>query len=130
MKKYHFTGQLELSDSKLDQSRINYIIINNETKEQSSLSDILDNIFNSQNSINKLVRIIGRTNNAEFNGMGNLLMCHDKSHVEGYCIGSLQLDYKLFNLIGEYIEVYLEDYTDFSFSEVKIRNEDAKSIVS
>jgi len=132
MKQYYFNGQLIL-DEKI-QNKMNYIIIDKLTKEQTSLSNLLDNIFNSTNSIAKLVRVLGRiqnniTNKTEpITGMGNLLMCRDKSHAEGYCIGSLQLDYMLFENVGNDLELLVEDYTNFVFTEATISNDKAKSI--
>jgi len=127
MQKHYFNGQLILSS---ESDRMNFCVIDKVDQSQKSITDILDNIFNSSNFDNKLVRVLGKIYNSSetFNGMGNLLMCRDKSHVEGYCIGSLQLDLELFKHTGKYIEIILEDYTDFVFSEVTVKNEDAKSI--
>jgi len=131
MKKYHFSGELSISDTPSINNKMNYIINDTGTLEQTSITDILDNIFNGRNINNKLVRVLGRANNVEFNGMGNLHMCRDNSQrVEGYCIGSMQLESKLFGLVGEFVEIYLEDYTDFKISEELIHNDKAKSIVS
>jgi len=129
MQKHYFNGQLILSS---ESDRMNFCVIDNVDQSQKSITDILDNIFNSSNFDNKLVRVLGKIYNSSetFNGMGNLLMCRDKSHAEGYCIGSLQLDLELFKHTDKFIEIILEDYTDFVFSEVRVKNEDAKSIVS
>jgi len=133
MKQHYFNGKVILDET--TQDKMNYIIEDKLTKEQSSITEILDNIFNSLKFDNKLVRILGKVYNhdsiKDLNGMGNLLMCRSNtSRIEGYCIGSLQLNVKLFDLVGFDVEVILEDYTDFSFSEVRVKNEDAKSIVS
>jgi len=77
--------------------------------------------------------VVGRVYNSTttFNGMGNLHMCRDKSHkVEGYCIGSFQLENELFNNVGNILELVLEDYTSFEVVEELISNDKAKSIVS
>ena len=131
MRKYHFQGKLTISDIPSINNRINYIITSSSDNSGTSLTNILDNIFNGRNINNKLVRVLGRANNVEFNGMGNLHMCRDNSQrVDGYCIGSMQLESKLFGLVGEFVEIYLEDYTDFKISEELIHNDKAKSIVS
>ena len=132
MKTYYFNGKLILDETN---KKMNYIIEDKLTKEQLSLTNILDNIFNSSKFDNKLVRVLGRVYNhnsiKDLNGMGNLLMCRsNSSRVEGYCIGSLQFENKLFDAVNFDVEIYLEDYTNFVFSEAMIRNEDAKSIIS
>ena len=131
MRKYHFQGKLTISDIPSINNRINYIITSSSDNSGTSLTNILDNIFNGKNINNKLVRVLGRANNIEFNGMGCLHMCRtNEQKVEGYCVGSMQLESKLFGLVGELVEIYLEDYTDFKILEELIHNEDAKSIVS
>jgi len=130
MKTYHFQGQLSISDTNSINNKINYIITSPSDNSQTSLTNILDNIFNGKNINNKLVRVLGRVNNIEFNGMGCLHMCRsNEQKVEGYCVGSMQLESKLFENVGNQIEILLEDYTDFVFSEVRVKNENAKSIV-
>ena len=129
MKKYHFSGELSISDTPSINNKMNYIINDTGTLEQTSITDILDNIFNGRNINNKLVRVLGRANNVEFNGMGNLHMCRDKSHkVEGYCIGSFQLENELFKNVDNELELVLEDYTIFEVTEELLSNDKAKSI--
>ena len=131
MRKYHFQGKLTISDIPSINNRINYIITSSSDNSGTSLTNILDNIFNGKNINNKLVRVLGRANNIEFNGMGCLHMCRtNEQKVEGYCVGSMQLESKLFGLVGEFVEIYLEDYTDFKISEELIHNDKAKSIGS
>lgn len=128
MKTYHFQGKLYISDINSINNKINYIITDKSTNEEISITNILDNIFNGKNINNKLVRVLGRSNNIEFNGMGCLHMCrNNEEKVEGYCVGSMKLENKLFENVGNDIEIYLEDYTHFVFSEANIHNEDAKS---
>ena len=131
MKQHYFNGKVILDEN--DTSKMNYIIEDNSTKEQTSITEILDNIFNSTKFNKKLVRILGRVHNhnsiKDLNGMGNLLRCRSNySCIEGYCIGSLQLDLRLFDLVGFEVEVILEDYTDFVFSGGLVKNENATSI--
>jgi len=131
MKSYYLNGLLTLNEK--NTSKMDYIITDKITQEQTSIISILEEIFNRDSSISKLIRVVGRVYNSTtaFNGMGNLHMCRDKSHkVEGYCIGSFQFENELFNNIDNELELVLEDYTDFKISEELIHNEDAKSIVS
>jgi len=131
MKTYHLQGQLSISDTNSINNKINYIVTSSSDNSQTSLTNILDNIFNGKNINNKLVRVLGRVNDIEFHGMGCLHMCRsNEQKVEGYCVGSMQLESKLFENVGNQIEILLEDYTNFVFSEVVINNEDAKSIIS
>ena len=129
MKSYYLNGLLTLNENNL--SKMDYIIKDKITQEQTSITSILEEIFNRYSSISKLVRVVGRVYNSteSFNGMGNLHMCRDKSHkVEGYCIGSFQLENELFENVENELELVLEDYTDFKISEELIHNEDAKSV--
>ena len=129
MRTYNFQGKLSISDPPSINNKVNYIITNSEIKEETSLTNLLDNIFNGKNINNKLVRVLGRANNIDFNGMGCLHMCRsNEQKVEGYCVGSMQLENWLFKNVGNFIEIYLEDYTSFVFTEGVISNEDAKSI--
>lgn len=129
MKTLHFNGKLTLSDSIQDENRMNYIIEDKISNEKHSITDILEEIFNRDASVSKLVRVIGRinSNGHSFNGMGNLHMCFDKSRVQGYCIGSMQFELQLFELVDCEIEIILEDYTTFETVEGIQNNEDAKS---
>ena len=128
MKTYYFNDKLILDETN---KKMNYIVEDKLTKEQISLTNILDNIFNSSKFNNKLVRVLGRVyNHDSIKDLNNLFSSCNSSHVEGYCIGSLQLENKLFDAVNFDVEIYLEDYTNFVFSEAMIRNEDAKSIIS
>jgi len=131
MKSYYLNGLLTLNEN--NSSKMDYIITDKTSQEQTSITSILEEIFNRDSSVSKLIRVVGRVYNSTttFNGMGNLHMCRDKSHkVEGYCIGSFQLENELFKNVGNILELVLEDYTDFKIAEELIHNEDAKSIVS
>ena len=131
MKSYYLNGLLTLNENNL--SKMDYIITDKITQEQTSITSILEEIFNRDSSVSKLIRVVGRVYNSTttFNGMGNLHMCRDKSHkVEGYCIGSFQLENELFKNIDNELELVLEDYTSFEVVEELISNDKAKSIVS
>ena len=129
MKSYYLNGLLTLNENNL--SKMDYIITDKTTQEQTSITSILEEIFNRDSSISKLVRVVGRVYNSSttFNGMGNLHMCRDKSHkVEGYCIGSMQLENWLFKNVDNFCELVIEDYTSFEIAEELMSNDKAKSI--
>jgi len=129
MKPYYLNGLLTINENQ--NNKIDYIITDKSTQVETSITNILEEIFNRDLSISKLIRVVGRVYNSNitFNGMGNLHMCRDKSHkIEGYCIGSFQFENVLFNNIDNDLELVIEDYTDFKISEELIHNEDAKSV--
>ena len=131
MKSYYLNGQLTLNEN--NSSKMDYIITDKTSQEQTSITNILEEIFNRDSSVSKLIRVVGRVYNSTttFNGMGNLHMCRDKSHkVEGCCIGSFQLENELFKNVDNELELILEDYTNFEIAEELISNDKAKSIVS
>jgi len=129
MKSYYLNGLLTLNENNL--SKMDYIITDKITQEKTNITSILEEIFNRDSSISKLVRVVGRVYNSTetFNGMGNLHMCRDKSHkVEGYCIGSMQLENWLFKNVNNFCELVIEDYTSFEIAEELMSNDKAKSI--
>jgi len=130
MKSIYLNGQLILDENQSD--KMEYIIIDKVSQEKTSITSILEEIFNRDSSISKLVRVVGRVYNSteSFNGMGNLHMCRDKSHkVEGYCIGSMQIENWLFKNVDNFCELVVEDYTSFEIAEELCKNEDAKSVL-
>jgi len=129
MKSYYLNGLLTINEN--NSSKMDYIITDKITQEQTSITSILEEIFNRDSSVSKLIRVVGRVYNSTttFNGMGNLHMCRDKSHkVEGYCIGSFQLENELFKNVDNELELVLEDYTSFEVVEELMSNDKAKSI--
>jgi len=131
MKSYYLNGLLTLNEN--NSSKMDYIITDKISQEQTSIISILEEIFNRDSSVSKLIRVVGRVYNSTitFNGMGNLHMCRDKSHkVEGYCIGSFQLENELFKNVDNELELVLEDYTSFEVVEELMSNDKAKSIIS
>ena len=131
MKSYYLNGKLIINEN--NSSKMDYIITAKTSEEQTSITSILEEIFNRDSSISKLVRVVGRVYNSTdtFNGMGNLHMCRDKSHkIEGYCIGSMQLENWLFKNVDNFCELVVEDYTSFEIAEELMSNDKAKSIVS
>ena len=131
MKSYYLNGLLTLNEN--NSSKMDYIITDKTSQEQTSITSILEEIFNRDSSVSKLIRVVGRVYNSTttFNGMGNLHMCRDKSHkVEGYCIGSFQLENELFKNVNNELELVIEDYTSFEIAEELMSNDKAKSIIS
>lgn len=113
MKMHYFKGTLTLSDAIEDKDMMNYVVVNKETNETKSISDLLDNIMLSDTQ-NKLVRIalhIVDTGKV-INKMGSLHIARDKYGVDSYHINSLPLELQLDNLVECEIELYCEDYTD------------------
>jgi len=117
MRTIYFNGKLELEDT---QNRMNYIITDLVDNTEKSITDILDTIYNSTNTIKKLVRISGRIYNNQhlINAMGSLFMSKDKFGVLSYHIGSMPFDLQLSELTSQSVEIIIEDYTD-SVSEVE-----------
>jgi len=129
MKSIYLNGQLILDENQ--NNKMEYIIVDKITQDKTNVTLILEEIFNRDSSISKLVRVVGRVYNSteSFNGMGNLHMCRDKSHkVEGYCIGSMQLENWLFKNVDNFCELVIEDYTSFEVVEELMSNDKAKSI--
>jgi|GEM_PF-2412603 len=122
-------GQVILDEN--DLSRMNYLIHCPSTNKEVSLTDILDIIYNSKNAIKKLVRICGKvcvnghsiSRIKELNGFEGLYIKEDKYHTQSYHIGNFPVENELFELIGEEIELILEDYTN-SISEFITASED------
>ncbi|HEY8888920.1 MAG TPA: hypothetical protein VIM70_01490 [Clostridium sp.] len=117
MRTIYFNGKLELEDN---QDKMNYIITDLVDHTQKSITDILDTIYNSNNTISKLVRVSGRIYNNQhlLTGMGSLFMAKDKFGVMSYHIGSMPLELQLSQLTSQSLELVIEDYTD-SVSEVE-----------
>lgn len=117
MQTIYRNGSLSLDEQ--DQSRMNYIITDALGK-QTSITDILDTIYNSNNSIKKLVRVMGKIydSNHTFCGFESLHITKDKYGTYSYHIGNFPIDIQLFELAcdNSKIELLLEDYTD-SISE-------------
>jgi len=117
MRTIYFNGLLELEDI---QEKLNYIITDPIDHTVKSITNILDTIYNSNKTVNKLVRVSGRIYNSQhpLTGMGSLFMAKDKFGVMSYHIGSMPLCLQLSQLTSQSIELLIEDYTD-SVSEVE-----------
>ena len=131
MTNHYFNGTLSLSDSPSDFNRMNYIVTDKVDGIQQSITDILDKVYSS-NVCNKLIRVALRIydNNHIINKMGSLHISRDKFKTESYHINGLPFELELFYLINRDIELVIEGYTDFSFAEDCVHNEDAKSFIS
>jgi hypothetical protein len=101
---------------------MNYLVKDLATKKETSVTDILDTIDNSE-SIDKLVRIFGRVyeSGETFYGFGKLINHHidsikDKCKIEGYylCNCNFAVERKLYELSenNSNVEIVLEDYSD------------------
>ena len=105
-----FDGVIQLDDSG---NKMNYLIIdkNNNSK---NITKILDTIYNSKNTIDKLIRVHGLVceNNDTFNGFAKLHIKKDIFGIEGYHVGNFALDLKLDLLVGKEVKILLEDYTN------------------
>ena len=101
-----FDGVIQLDDSG---NKMNYLIIdkNNNSK---NITKILDTIYNSKNTIDKLIRIHGLVceNNNTFNGFAKLHIKKDIFGIEGYHVGNFALDLKLDLLVGKEVTLYAE----------------------
>lgn len=107
------SGTISLDEN--DLNRMNYIITSLSDGKQTSITDLLDTIYNSKNTINKLVRVTGRLYNNHtlpFNGFQSLHISKDKYNTMSYHIGNFAFENQLFELIGTNIELLIEDYTD------------------
>lgn len=112
MQTIYMNGTVSLDES--DLNRMNYIITSLADKTQTSITDILDTIYNSENTISKLVRVCGRIydTNHTFNGFESLHISKDKYKTLSYHIGSFPIENQLYELIGCNVEILIEDYTD------------------
>lgn len=116
MQEITLNGTLSLDENTLD--RMNYIITSLIDGKETSLTDILETIHDSKNSIDKLVEIRGRIydNNHLFYGFGKLKFCidsiRDKYKIKGYFCGDMALSKQLYELIGRNIEILVRDYSD------------------
>jgi hypothetical protein len=121
MQKIILSGELILDENDLE--RMNYIVNDAITGKLVSITDILDTINNSTNSIDKLVRIYGRVYDSDetFYGFGKLINDHidsikDKCKIKGYylCNCNFAVERKLYELTEQNnkVEITIEDYSD------------------
>ena len=122
--KFYFTGKLILSNN----LTINYGVYNKPLTTFDSLTDILNNIYKSDNPLVR-IKLIQISNGRTLDKMGKLYIDKDEYGVSGFHVNSLPLDLYLDEIVGEQIEIFIEDFIT-EVSEDLIRNEDAKSFVS
>jgi len=130
---------LEIHSISNKQNKPNYIItslIDNSTK---SITSILDTIFTSKNTIDKLVevKLVEYITGKEYKGFGKLIIGREsyKTKVESYFVGNFSLEKTLFELLDTNVELTLIDLTDsigdfLDTTEEMTKHEDTKSIVS
>jgi hypothetical protein len=112
MREYYFNGLLMLDEN--DQSRMNYIVIDLADSSQKSVTDVLDKIYNSNNTISKLIRVIIKPFNSSdlYGGFESLCIKKDRYGTYSYHVGDFALENRLFKLTESNIEMWVEDYTD------------------
>lgn len=108
---FHKTGIVNLDEN--DLNRMNYILNTNDG-QRFSLTDMLDTIYNSKNSIKKLVRICGKIccNGHNFHCFEGLHIQDNKKGIPGYFVGNFPISDQMFEFVGSEIEILIEDYTD------------------
>ena len=142
MQKLILNGTISLSEIPSisnKQNKPNYIItslIDNSTK---SITKILDTIFSSKNTIDKLieVKLVEYITGKEHKGFGKLIIGRENynTKVESYFVGNFSLEKKLFELLDTNVEMTLIDLTDsigefLDTTEEMTKHEDTKIIVS
>ena len=142
MQKIILNGTISLSEIPSisnKQNKPNYIItslIDNSTK---SVTQILDAIFTSKNTIDKLieVKLVEYITGKEHKGFGKLIIGRESynTKVESYFVGNFSLEKTLFELLDTNVELTLIDLTDsigdfLDTTEEMTKHEDTKSIVS
>ena len=116
-KKFYFTCKLILSN---DLTKINYGIYNKLLTTFDSITDILNHIYKSDNPLVR-IKLIQTSNGHTLNKMGKLYIDKDKYGVDGFFINSLPLDLYLDEIVGEEVEVFLEDFiTEVSEESVHV----------
>ena len=142
MQKLILNGTISLSEIPSisnKKNKPNYIItslIDNSTK---SVTQILDTIFTSKNTIDKLmeVKLVEYITGKEHKGFGKLIIGKESynTKVESYFVGNFSLEKTLFELLDTNVELTLIDLTDsigefLDTTEEMTKHEDTKSIVS
>ena len=141
MQKLILNGTISLSEIPSisnKQNKPNYIItslIDNSTK---SVTQILDTIFYSKNTIDKLieVKLVEYITGKEHKGFGKLIIGRESynTKVESYFVGNFSLEKTLFELLDTNVELTLIDLTDsigyfLDTTEDLTQHEDTKSVV-
>jgi hypothetical protein len=117
MQKLTLEGTISISDTSSILNHMNITITDLLDKnKETSITNILDTIFKSNNSIDKLVRIFGTmyVTGHTFNCFGKLLFGKEdfRAKVDEYFICRFPIDRQMLELIGKNIRINIEDYTD------------------
>ena len=120
---HYLNGEISLDEN--DLSRMNYIITCPIDGTQNSITDILDTIYNSKNTIKKLIRVAGRVYNSNetFHGFESLHISKDKYKTYSYYVGSFAFENTLYNLIGSKVEIVIEDYNNSTGTSEDMHND-------
>ncbi|HBY19862.1 MAG TPA: hypothetical protein DEG71_02460 [Clostridiales bacterium] len=94
----------------------NYIITSLINNKPQSMTQILDTIFTSKNTNDKLieVKLVEYITGIEHKGFGKLIIGRESynTKVESYFVGNFSLEKKLFELLDTNVEMTLVDLTD------------------
>jgi len=142
MQKLILNGKISLSEIPSisnKQNKPNYIITSLIDNSIKSVTQILDTIFSSKNTIDKLieVKLVEYITGKEHKGFGKLIIGRENynTKVESYFVGNFSLEKKLFELLDTNVEMTLIDLTDsigefLDTTEEMTKHEDTKIIVS
>ena len=104
-KKFYFIGKLILSNN----LTVNYGVYNKTLTTFDSITDILNHIYKSNNPLVR-IKLIQISNGHTLDKMGKLYIDKDKYGVDGYFVNSLPLDLYMDEIVGEQIEIFIEDF--------------------
>ena len=142
MQKLILNGKISLSEIPSisnKKNKPNYIITSLIDNSIKSVTQILDTIFSSKNTIDKLieVKLVEYITGKEHKGFGKLIIGRENynTKVESYFVGNFSLEKKLFELLDTNVEMTLIDLTDsigefLDTTEEMTKHEDTKIIVS
>jgi len=116
MQKLILNGTISLSEIPSISNKPDYIIKSLIDNKHQSITQILDTIFTSKNTNDKLieVKLVEYITGIEHKGFGKLIIGREsyKTKVESYFVGEFALEKKLFELLDTNVEITLIDLTD------------------
>ena len=118
MQKIILNGTISISDTSSILNHMNYIITSLIDQKETSITNILDTIFKSTNTIDKMVKVSGTiyNSNHKFGGFGKLLFGKQdyKAVVDEYFVKDFPLCRQFLELAenNKNIELIIEDYAD------------------
>ena len=142
MQKLILNGTISLSEiSSISNkpNKPNYIITSLINNKPQSITQILDTIFSSKNTIDKLieVKLVEYITGKEHKGFGKLIIGRENynTKVESYFVGNFSLEKTLFELLDTNVELTIVDLTNsigefLDTTEEMTKHDKAKSIVS